>query len=316
MSILKNAIDSIALGLEDYETSKEDKRRIVSCTRNIYAGILLLFKHKLSSLSADNTDEALIKERVNPKIVDNIILWVGKGTKTVDYQSIKERFDSLGISVEWGRIDKIKAYRNNVEHYFSSLEHRAIQGLISNSFIIIRDFVSEQLKQDPKELLGSDSWLTLVDVHEVYKKEKEACIKLIERVKFFSDTIKEAFISYSCKECGSDLIYPSQPNVDASENSFICKSCDAVFAYDEIVGPAVIRRFEGEAYVAMTDGGDSPIADCPFCGGIYLYEEQICSECGESASHECDMCGNEIPPEELSEEDLCGYCSHQMLKDD
>ena len=49
VSILKNAIDSIAIGLEDYEST--DERRIVSSTRNIFAGILLLFKHKLCELS-------------------------------------------------------------------------------------------------------------------------------------------------------------------------------------------------------------------------------------------------------------------------
>lgn len=126
MSILKNAVDSIALGLEDYEASESDERRVVSCARNIYAGILLLFKYKLSSLSDPNTDEALIKEKVQPKVVDNKILWVGKGKKTVDYQSIKDRFDSLDIKVDWDRINKINDYRNNVEHYFSNLEHKAI----------------------------------------------------------------------------------------------------------------------------------------------------------------------------------------------
>ncbi len=157
MSILKNAVDSIALGLEDYEASESDERRVVSCARNIYAGILLLFKYKLSSLSDPNTDEALIKEKVQPKVVDNKILWVGKGKKTVDYQSIKDRFDSLDIKVDWDRINKINDYRNNVEHYFSNLEHKAIQGLISNSFLIIRDFIAEELQADPKECLGSDA---------------------------------------------------------------------------------------------------------------------------------------------------------------
>jgi hypothetical protein len=80
--------------LENYETSTADERRMISCTRNIYAGILLLFKHKLSSLHDPNTDETLIKERVNPKVVDNKILWVGKGKKTLDYQNIKDRFES------------------------------------------------------------------------------------------------------------------------------------------------------------------------------------------------------------------------------
>ncbi|MDD5320782.1 MAG: hypothetical protein PHD43_09265 [Methylococcales bacterium] len=239
MSILKNAVDSIALGLEDYETSESDERRIISCARNIYAGILLLFKHKLSSLSDPNTDEALIKERVNPKIVDNKILWVGKGKKTFDYQNIKDRFESLGIKVDWKRIDKINDYRNKVEHYFDTLEHEAIQGLISNSFIIIRDFISEQLKEDPKELLGSDSWSTLVEVHEVHEKEKEDCVNSMETLTFYTEKILDAFVSYSCEECGSDLIYPSELNEDAIESEFVCKSCDVAYSYEEIVSPAI-----------------------------------------------------------------------------
>lgn len=59
MSILQNAIDSIALGIEDYNSS--DSRRLISCTRNLFAGILLLFKHKLAILSPPGSDEVLIK---------------------------------------------------------------------------------------------------------------------------------------------------------------------------------------------------------------------------------------------------------------
>ncbi|MDO9424967.1 MAG: hypothetical protein Q7T40_12365 [Methylobacter sp.] len=316
MSILKNAVDSIALGLEDYETSIADERRIISCTRNIYAGILLLFKHKLSSLSDPNTDEALIKERVNPKVVDNKILWVGKGKKTVDYQNIKDRFESLSINVDWNRINKINDYRNNIEHYFSTSRHEAVQGWISDSFIIIRDFISEQLKEDPKDLLGSDSWTTLVAVHEVYEREKADCTSSLETLGFFSETILDAFVSYSCKECGSDLIYPDELNKEAIESQFVCKACDVTYSYEEIVSPAIEDHYYAETYLAMKDGGDSPIADCPFCGGAYLYEEKICAECGESAVHECELCGNDIPPEELSEDSLCGCCSHIMSKND
>ncbi|MCX7092826.1 MAG: hypothetical protein NTY50_05175 [Methylobacter sp.] len=300
MSILKNAVDSIALGLEDYETSiaEEDERRIISCTRNIYAGILLLFKHKLSS-------------------IDNKLIWVGKkGKRTVNYQDIKDKFEELKITVNWDRIDKINDYRNEAEHYFSTLEHKAVQGLISNSFLIISDFVTEQLKQDPKELFGSDSWAILVEVHEVYEKEKEGCIGSMETLNFFSESICDAFVSYSCNECGSDLIYPDELNKEAIESQFVCKACDVTYSYEEIVSPAIEDHYYAETYLAMKDGGDSPIADCPFCGGAYLCEEKICAECGESAVHECELCGNDIPPEELSEDSLCGYCSHIMSKDD
>ena len=44
MTILQNAIDSIALGIEDYEEAVHDSRRLISCTRNIFAGILFTFK--------------------------------------------------------------------------------------------------------------------------------------------------------------------------------------------------------------------------------------------------------------------------------
>ncbi|MGL4779353.1 MAG: hypothetical protein ACRCXN_00780 [Bacteroidales bacterium] len=66
MSILQNAIDSIVIGIEDFDSS--DKRRIISSTRNIFAGILLLFKHKLCDLSPQDSDEVLIKQVVLPSI--------------------------------------------------------------------------------------------------------------------------------------------------------------------------------------------------------------------------------------------------------
>lgn len=316
MSILKNAIDSIALGLEDYEYSASDKRRILSCTRNIYAGILLLFKYKLSSLSEPNTDEALIKERVNPKIVDDKILWIGKGKKTVDYQNIKDRFESLNITVEWERLNKINDYRNNIEHYFSSLEHAAIQGLISNSFIIIRDFISEQLEQDPKKLLG-ESYLTLIEINEVYEKELNECHTSMESLDFLSETILDSLKSYSCQACGASLITPTEKNVQAYTVDFICKSCGEEHSYEETVVSALENYYAGEMYIAMTQGDVHPLADCPFCGqGAYLYEEMICASCGESANHECGICGSGISSEELSDGDLCSYCAHIHSKDD
>jgi len=140
MSILKNAIDSIAVGLEDYSSS--DKRRIISCTRNVYAGILLLFKHKLSLLSPANSDEALIKQVVLPIInEEDRVEWKGQGPKTVDLHSIEERFKSLKIDVDWNRLKKINNFRNNIEHYFSNLEQDDIRSLLSNSFVIINDWL-------------------------------------------------------------------------------------------------------------------------------------------------------------------------------
>ncbi|HDS1209226.1 hypothetical protein KE622_08000 [Shewanella algae] len=55
MSLLNNAVESIQIGVEDFESS--DARRVLSAVRNISAGILLLYKEKLRRMSpSDNKD--------------------------------------------------------------------------------------------------------------------------------------------------------------------------------------------------------------------------------------------------------------------
>lgn len=315
MSILKNAIDSIVIGLEDYQSP--DERRIVSSARNIFSGILLLFKHKLCELSPQDSDESLIKQRVLPKIdAAGEVRWIGKGKKTVDVQNIKDRFECLGINVDWARFDRINQYRNDVEHYFSTLNPQSVQGLVSDSFLIIRDFISDHLHQDPKQVLGNGAWKILIDVNAVYEKEKAACLEAIESLTFFSDRIMEAFTSYSCHECGSGLILPSKRGVDAVEAVFSCKLCGKSLHYEEIVKLAVLDFFRHEVYYSFTDGGDSPISECPECDGIFLYNEDVCCSCGKVVKKVCQMCGSIILPEELYAAPFCGYCDHVMSKDD
>lgn len=315
MSILKNAIDSIAVGLEDY--SSPDQRRVISCTRNVFAGILLLFKYKLSLLSSPGSDEALIKQRVLPVLDESAHLeWKGKGKKTVDVQGIKERFESLNIDVDWKRIDKINSFRNDIEHYFSNLKHEAIQSLISDSFVIINDFIRKHLNEDPKELLGGAAWAVLIEVNEVYEKEKAACSVALQALEFFDDEILNAFEGYSCGECGSGLIMPSAREGEAICADYTCKSCGKTLPYEEIVSEAVTDYFSHEVYLSHTDGGDSPLADCPECGGIYMYAQGICTSCGHTAEHKCQRCFSTILPEELLTEPFCGYCVHVMSKDD
>lgn len=315
MSILENAIDSIAVGLEDY--SSPDQRRVISCTRNVFAGILLLFKHKLSLLSSPGSDEALIKQRVLPVLDASArVEWKGSGRKTVDVQGIKERFESLNIDVDWKRIEKINSFRNEIEHYFSNLKHEAIRSLISDSFIIINDFIRNHLNEDPKELLGDTAWGVLIEVNEVYEKEKVKCLAAFQVLEFFDDEILSAFENYTCDECGSGLIIPTIRGGDATSSDFACKSCKKTLPYKKMVSNAVTKYFSREVYLSLTDGGDSPLADCPECGGIYLYAQGVCASCGHSAENVCQRCGSTITPEELFAEPYCGYCEHVMAKDD
>ena len=49
--LTRNAIESIRLGIEDYNLANKDEGRILSSIRNIYAGLLLLFKEELRCFS-------------------------------------------------------------------------------------------------------------------------------------------------------------------------------------------------------------------------------------------------------------------------
>ena len=119
---------------------------------------------------------------------------------------IQIRFKSLDIKTHWDRIIKINELRNDIEHYHSNLSKDAIRDLLSNSFIVIRDFITDELKTDPRELLDKDSWNILISVAEVYQKEKKCCNDEIDKIDWASESVGEALKEISCSHCGSGLM--------------------------------------------------------------------------------------------------------------
>jgi hypothetical protein len=183
------------LGLEDFQST--DPRRFLSATRNIFAGILLLFKHKLSELSPAGSDEALSKESVFPTVTPNRhILWKGRGKKTVDVRQIEDRLTSLGIKADWARVKQINDYRNNVEHYFSSLSVKK-EGCVSTLKQV--DWCSgalhEALLQAKCPECGSDL-ITLAGKAKL-REDNDFLCRACEKKWEFEDFVEEA-IKQSC----------------------------------------------------------------------------------------------------------------------
>ena len=225
-----------------------------------------MYKHKLSTLSPEDSDEVLIKQRILPETDESgNLVWKGKGKKTVDVNQIKERFKSLGINTHWDRVDKINSFRNDIEHYHSDLSKDAIRDLVSNSFIVIRDFISNELSLDPQVLLGSDSWNTLVSVAEVYQKEKEACDNEIDNIDWESDSLGDVVKSISCDNCGSSLISIKIENPCREEIVFYCKSCSSEFGYLDVIEDAIQNYHAFGRYLSFTDGDELPLITCPDC---------------------------------------------------
>ncbi|HEN9533758.1 TPA: hypothetical protein U9I93_000027 [Acinetobacter baumannii] len=314
MTILQNAIDSIALGIEDYEEAVHDSRRLISCTRNIFAGILLLFKHKLSELSPENSDEVLIKQKVIPSQRTGEISWVGEGHKTVDVQGIEDRFKGLGIKVDWKRLKKIQKYRNDIEHYYTTNSSSAVQQMISDSFLVIVNFISEYLNGDPRDLLGEDIFNVMKEIDEVYEQDKKLCVAKFQTLKYFHPAIPTVLTDTSCFECGSGFLNPLKDNTYAEETRYQCRSCNAEFDYEKLVNVA----FENEFSLSTRDimNGEEDIScNCPECGGYFLYQEGVCVACGYENNLICELCDDKIPPSEVEVfEGRCSYCNYKWEK--
>ncbi|RLW63957.1 MAG: hypothetical protein B6D73_14310 [gamma proteobacterium symbiont of Stewartia floridana] len=317
-TLLKNAIESIQIGVEDYKSN--DPRRVLSSVRNISAGVLLLFKEKLRQLSPPDSDEVLIKQIIKPKMVFGQLSFVGNGKKTVDVQQIKERLNTLGIEIEWQRLDKIIRVRNDIEHYCTSQPGSRVSELISQSFLIIQDFLKNQLGSEPIDTLGESTWEALLDATEVYEKELKECHEALDDVDWKTEALAKAVYEIRCPECHSELIKPNDiSEYGTDECVCLCSSCGNKYTLTpEILEEAITEAFYGETYIAMTDGGEPPISSCHECGmESYVYEEDSCAIClGARPYSSCGRCGASLSTDEQDLNGLCGYCHHITFKDD
>ena len=100
--------------------------------------------------------------------------------------------DNLSAGEEVPVFEKIKALRNDIEHYFSTVNRGAMEGAISDTFLIIRDFIHTELGENPQELLGDAAWAKLLSVSEVFEKERDLCQKALSAIDWESDALAEA----------------------------------------------------------------------------------------------------------------------------
>lgn len=314
MGIFENAIDSIRMGIEDYETGKEERN--ISAVRNILAGILLIFKEKLRRLSPSESDkDLLIKEKILPyKTEDGDISFEAKGKLTVNVHSIRERFKSLDIKCNWEHFDKINLLRNELEHYYTVQPPNVIREIIANSFILIRDFLIDELKEDPQKLLGNKCWETMLSITEVYSKEEAACKASIEKVDWAYQSVRDSLKHLNCPKCHSSLIFASDRCDDYRYFNLHCRACQNCFEFADVIESCVADNFYVDAFLSCKDGGESPYDLCPECGkDTFVYSEECCVACGYKMQYRnCAICGTTLRLDEQEYDGICAYHFNQL----
>lgn len=310
--LLENAVASLCLGLEDFESG--GAHRHLSAVRNLHAGVLLLFKERLRILSPADSKVVLVKRFTAFALrLDGSLKAVGKGKVTVGAREIRERFELFGIEVDWDRVVRVAQIRNAVEHYHPNANPKVIVELMSNCFLIVRDFVNDELGLDPLTLLGHQAWSTLLKHAEVHEKELVECTASVEAIDWESGLLDGGIGKLKCEDCRSSLLMAAEPNREAG---LVCRACGNRHSFEESAERVVSKRFRWERYMAMKDGDDPPVAHCPSClTETYLldYEDEGCVICGETYGRKCEMCGNDMDPSESS---ICDHCRYIINKDD
>jgi hypothetical protein len=322
-TILQNAVFSIQIGVEDAQSS--DPRRVVSAIRNLYAGILLLFKEKLRRLSPPGSDDILIK--VDGKFtidLNGIITVTQKPTKpfTVDFKGIGDRLTKLAVIIDadtsglslhkQGRVAALQNLRNDLEHYCSTVSVDVMKKALNDVFVVIRDFTKQHLGEEPIDLFDIECWDAIVANHEVYRKEKDECIDSFSSHSFTADEVEDALEEFKCQHCMSGLV--ECHNGDHVE----CRSCGKDSKLDAVIIDAIGKHFGRGDYQEYVNGGDSNVQRCPECSEeAYVMELDKCLSCGESRSYqECIRCSADISLDEQDLDGLCGYCYHMTSKED
>lgn len=312
MSMMKNAVESIQIGMVDFHD--DDPRRVLSAIRNLYAGILLLFKCKLQELSPEGSQEALLKTDVIP-VVDpktGQATWIGKGKRTVEVRDVIDRLGSLGVSgVEWKRLNELQKIRNDIEHYYSQQPAERMNEAVTDALHLIVQFCEPHLGEAPAEILGQECWGQMLEVAAIYGAELKACRDNLSSVKWFFQEVADAVDDMRCPHCDSELIKAVDPTANGNTIEFICSACQETSPYSTVVTQALAESLR-LSFRDVANGSESPLGTCPECGeDAFLIQHAQCAACFYELEHtECWRCGTSLSLDEHEFDGLCGYCNY------
>ncbi|WP_422097194.1 hypothetical protein [Variovorax sp.] len=327
----ENALTSIRLGIEDFERTKQkpeqggDPARALSAVRNLFAGILLLFKYKIA-VSVNDPDDAPALIFNPPEVMpqadgDGGVEWrpIGKFKKTtIDVATIKKRFKGFEIEVDWPAIEKMQECRNHLEHLHPANTLGEVAGFVADLFPVLREFIQTQLNEQPADLLAT-AWPVMLAHHEFFFNTMSKCSAawndagVPERMQLWLDQCQ-------CEECGSPLLGPRQHDIDcgsrveSQDDSFkyVCVAC----GHSDLIAPLMIKALNDAYDYDPRDGGEPGVEGCRCCDrSTFFILEQHCLWCGAELDYnKCSLCEEPLGQDDQDNGGYCGYHAHQLDK--
>ncbi|MBL5884809.1 hypothetical protein [Lelliottia aquatilis] len=333
--LYENARVSIQLGIEDFQMSQRNENeggnpaRALSSVRNLFAGMMLLFKYKLAK-SVDTPEDAYRLIHIPPRDIlptpdgSGGIQWRPEGkfqkNKTIDVSDIKARFNTFEVYVDWDTIAELHNCRNHLEHLHPQNTHGELAGFVANLFPVLTNFINDELEKSPPEVLGT-SWEIMLAHQTFYNSQLAECEE-----SWLGAEVPEGMQEYlptcTCSECGSRLLKASP---DSIEQGYTVQSNEDDFEYYCIscgehapITPLLMDSFEHEFFYWPPDGDDPTYEECYNCNhDTFVIAEGNCRWCDTDLDYKkCKFCEQTLQQDDQANEGLCGYCNHRFYKDD
>lgn len=319
--LANNAKGSISIGIEDYFFSKDctdpekKKFRMISSVRNIYAGILLMFKELLLRKSTEG--RCLIYKTMTHAVQ---ILWqdgrqLNKDGKTINVQEIKKLFQEFNVHYDEEALNQLNTERNSLEHFSAEISDDYLEKLLISAHEIIINFVVNELQDPLENWINSEQWHKIEMSYTLVRREQQRLLDSYNDFIFNSETESERMKESICPNCSSMLLEPVNT---ATGVKMKCQYCHKKYTPVDIIA----QEHADDTHL-MLRGGNATVGCCPNCGEKTLENDDdqdtyTCPHCEYTQSSHCNLCGERIFLDEidlLGDSETCCYC-HDRLHND
>jgi hypothetical protein len=174
-TLFDNAIQSIQLGIEDYESN--DSKRPLSAVRNFYAGVLLLAKEVLVRAAPKANPKDVVGANYKPVLDGKGGIDFMSGNRTIDFSEIGERFKAFNLKIDHASLRDLSRIRNDMEHLYTKANRESVREAIAKAFPVVVDLF-RQINEEPHKRLG-DSWAVMLNAKALYERELSITVALI-----------------------------------------------------------------------------------------------------------------------------------------
>lgn len=313
--LLKNAIHSIEIGVED-SREMDDPRRVASAIRNIYAGVLLLCKKVLWDASPRGTDGVLIYRDIKLIPKDDTITATPRKIhgSTVNRREIEERFKDLGLKINFSNLNDLARIRNNAEHLFMTDTTEMAKEALASAMPIIEELLTDHLNRDPSEEFEEGVWKEILENSKVLEQQKGRCNETFCNIDWPFEILSKLVISVKCPKCESSLVEQGEPsNASFEMMTLHCTQCKNTIAKENVIEEA-IRELYPQDIVLDSKSEDSPsVVFCPWCNHrSWVVKEHGCVICQNTVAI-CSQCKKDADPVNYTFDTIvCRECAQNM----